>query len=236
MIYFLICWGGMRIRSPFTLTTLLVIPVPSSSSSSSSSNGPTTTPLTTRGFCPGVFVVWASPKFVQPHWTDGNSVLRSTKSSTSHDKAKQHLFFVKKKGEERKPPKERHPRFSHLVGVEFFYSKLIVCIPGTRGLLYSHWQPLGISSTITLLGQLHQSPPSPIPGDLGRGPSHQSTCSNIETRMDRPMSVVRVIRGAASTVHVIRLFVWSSSGMYWIRYLRVFDYVSVFSVGKTNVL
>ena len=59
------------------------------------------------------------------------------------------------------------------------------------------WQTLGIPSTITPIGQLHQSPPWPIPGDLGRGPSHQSTCSNIETRMDRPKSVVRVIRGVA---------------------------------------
>ena len=59
------------------------------------------------------------------------------------------------------------------------------------------WQPLTIPSAITPIGQLHQSPPSPIPGDLGRGPSHQSTCSNIETRMDRPKSVVRVIRGVA---------------------------------------
>ena len=42
------------------------------------------------------------------------------------------------------------------------------------------WQPLGIPSAITPIGQLHQSPPSPIPGDLGRGPSHQSTCSNID--------------------------------------------------------
>ena len=41
------------------------------------------------------------------------------------------------------------------------------------------WQPLGIPFTITPIGQLHQSPPSPIPGDLGRGPSHQSTCSNM---------------------------------------------------------
>jgi len=56
------------------------------------------------------------------------------------------------------------------------------------------WQPLGIPLAITHIGQLHQSPPSPIPGDLGRGPSHQSTCSNIETRMYRPKSVVRVIR------------------------------------------
>ena len=47
--------------------------------------------------------------------------------------------------------------------------------------------------------------PSLIPGDLppctcrapGRGPSHQSACSNIETRMDRPKSEVRVIRGVA---------------------------------------
>jgi hypothetical protein len=59
------------------------------------------------------------------------------------------------------------------------------------------WQPLRIPFAITPIGQLHQSPPSPIPGDLGRGPSHQSTCSNIETRMDRPKSVVRVIRGVA---------------------------------------
>ena len=36
------------------------------------------------------------------------------------------------------------------------------------------WQPLGIPSAITPIGQLHQSPPSPIPGILGRGPSHQS--------------------------------------------------------------
>ena len=36
------------------------------------------------------------------------------------------------------------------------------------------WQPLGIPFARTPIGQLHQSPPSPIPGDLGRGPSHQS--------------------------------------------------------------
>jgi len=59
------------------------------------------------------------------------------------------------------------------------------------------WQPLGIPFAITPIGQLHQSPPSPIPGDLGRGPSHKSTCSNIETRIDRPKSVVRVVRGVA---------------------------------------
>jgi len=33
---------------------------------------------------------------------------------------------------------------------------------------------MGIPFAITPIGQLHQSPPSPIPGDLGRGLSHQS--------------------------------------------------------------
>jgi len=36
------------------------------------------------------------------------------------------------------------------------------------------WQPLGIPFSVTPIGQLHQSSPSPIPGDLGRGPSQQS--------------------------------------------------------------
>ena len=59
------------------------------------------------------------------------------------------------------------------------------------------WQPLGIPFAITQIGQLHKSPlgPSPIPRDLGRGHNHQSTCSNIETRVDRLRSEVRVIRG-----------------------------------------
>ena len=51
---------GMAGSSPFTLTTSLVTPVLSS--------GPTSTQLTTRGFCPGGSVVWAGPKFVRPHW------------------------------------------------------------------------------------------------------------------------------------------------------------------------
>ena len=55
---------GVAGSSPSTLTTSLATPVPSSSSL----NGPTTTPLTTRGLCPGGSVVWAGPKFVWPHW------------------------------------------------------------------------------------------------------------------------------------------------------------------------
>ena len=44
-----------------------------------------------------------------------------------------------------------------------------------------------------------------------RGPRHQSTC--VETRMDRPKSVQRVIRGVASreTINVNSLFV----GKFW---------------------
>jgi len=45
--------------------------------------------------------------------------------------------------------------------------------------------------------------------------------------MDRPKSVVRVIRGVVYTVHVSHLFIGSSSGMDGICYFRVFDYVSV---------
>ena len=45
--------------------------------------------------------------------------------------------------------------------------------------------------------------------------------------MDRPKSVVRVIKRVAQTVHVSRFFIRASSGMYGIRYLRVFEYVSV---------
>ena len=35
-----------------------------------------------------------------------------------------------------------------------------MCIPRTRGLLYSHWQPLRLPSAITHLSQLYQSPHS----------------------------------------------------------------------------
>jgi len=61
-----------------------------------------------------------------------------------------------------------HPRVS-------FYWKLIVGIPGMRAFFFhSRWQPMGVPSALTPIGQLHQSAPSPVPGDLGRCPSHQS--------------------------------------------------------------
>ena len=41
--------------------------------------------------------------------------------------------------------------------------------PKDTGVTYSTWQPLGIPSAIRPIGQLHQSPPSPIPGDRARG-------------------------------------------------------------------
>ena len=78
-------------------------------------------------------------------------------------------------------------------------------IPRARGLLSSSWSTLGIPCTITPISQLHQFPPSPIPGDLGRGPSRQSICSNIETRMDRTKYVVRVIRGASICIVLMTL-------------------------------
>jgi len=36
------------------------------------------------------------------------------------------------------------------------------------------WEPLGIPFAIIAIGQLYKFAPSPIPGDLRRGPSHQS--------------------------------------------------------------
>ena len=89
----------------------------------------------------------------------------------------------------------RYPKDVGVLRVEFLL-KTDSGYPKDTG-VNKPWQPLGIPFAITPISQLHQSPPSPIPEDLGRGPSHQSTCSNIETRMDRPKSVVRVIRGVA---------------------------------------
>jgi len=48
--------------------------------------------------------------------------------------------------------------------------------------LTTHWQTLGIPFAITPLGQLHQSPPTPIQGDQGRDPSHQSHVTVLEHR------------------------------------------------------
>ena len=39
-------------------------------------------------------------------------------------------------------------------------------IPGMWKILYSPWQTLEVPSTLTPIGQLHQSPPSPVPGYL----------------------------------------------------------------------
>jgi len=55
-----------------------------------------------------------------------------------------------------------------------FHWKLIVGIPGMQKLLFSPWQTLGVPFALTPIGQLHQSPPSPVPGDLRRYPSDQS--------------------------------------------------------------
>ena len=100
------------------------------------------------------------------------------------------------------PPKEQVQRIRKFGKISNFHLRVEFLLKTDSGYpkdtgVNKPWQPLGIPSAITPIGQFYQSPPSPIPGDLGRGPSHQSTCSNIETRMDRTKSVVRVIRGIA---------------------------------------
>ena len=102
--------------SPFTLTMLMAIPI----HSSSSSNGTTTTPLTTKGFwapwllrCLGeskvrsasLVRVLSDGKIIWGLWSP-----RSAKSSTSHDWAKQHLFFYYFL-KQRKTPEGERPAF-----------------------------------------------------------------------------------------------------------------------------
>ena len=108
---------GVAGSSPYTLTMSLVTLVPSSSS-----NGPTTTPLTTRGFWPWRFrrvgrskVRSASlVRFLSDgkiSWVQGPKVcviLHPPQLNQSNT-----CSFGKKKGG-KKNPKERHPRWSHL--------------------------------------------------------------------------------------------------------------------------
>ena len=61
-------------------------------------------------------------------------------------------------------------------------------------------------SAITPLRQLTSLRPGQLQGTYNEV-SHKSTCSNIETRINRPKSVARVIRGVAYTVYISRLFV-----------------------------
>jgi len=43
----------------------------------------------------------------------------------------------------------------------------MVGIPGMRAFFFhSRWQTLGVPSVLTRIGQLHQSPPLFVPGDL----------------------------------------------------------------------
>jgi len=89
------------------------------------------------------------------------------------------------------------------------------------------WQPLRIPSAITRIGQLHQSPPSPIPGDLGRGPSHQSHVLEHRDTYGQAQVCSKGHQGSSVDRPCQPSFIGASSGMYGIRYLRVFDYVSV---------
>jgi len=60
----MVIWGGPILTLYLNYAAGYIGPL----RASSSSNGPTTTPLTTRGFCPGGYVIWVCPKFVRPHW------------------------------------------------------------------------------------------------------------------------------------------------------------------------
>jgi len=57
-------WGSQILTLHLNYVAGYTGPLPESSSS----NGPTTTLLTTRGFCPCGSVLWAGPKFFWPHW------------------------------------------------------------------------------------------------------------------------------------------------------------------------
>ena len=57
--------------------------------------------------------------------------------------------------------------------IRFFLLKTDSGYPKDTG-VNKPWQPLRIPSAVTPIGQIHRSPPSPIPGDLGIGPSHMS--------------------------------------------------------------
>ena len=74
-----------------------------------------------------------------------------------------------------------------------------------------------------------QSPPLPVPGAGGPRKMSQSRVSRnskIERRIDRPKSVVGVIRGVAQTVDVSCLL-WAGSGIYGVCYLRAISYFSM---------
>ena len=69
------------------------------------------------------------------------------------------------------------PKLYVTLNVEFLL-KIDSGFPKDTGIPLLQWQPLGIPSAVTPIGQLHQSPPSPMPGDLGRGPQFASnSCS-----------------------------------------------------------
>jgi len=89
------------------------------------------------------------------------------------------------------------------------------------------WQPRGIPSPITPIGQLHQSPPSPIPGDLGRGPSHQSHVLEHRDTYGQAQVCSKGHQGSSVDRPCQPSFQWIK---FWhVRNLlpRAFDYVSV---------
>ena len=91
---------------------------------------------------------------------------------------------------------------------------------------------LGNSFRSNTLWSSHQSPPWPVPGNLGRGTSHQSAvywalCDTLGCAYRvRLKSVMGVMRGVAYTV-VVSWLLEASSGIYIIHFLRAIGYFSM---------
>ena len=91
--------------------------------------------------------------------------------------------------------------------------------------VWTPWQPLRIPFATTPVGQLYQSPPSPIPGDLGRSPSHQSHILGHRDTYGQAQICSKGHQGSSVDRPCQISFHGASSGMYGIRYLRAINYI-----------
>ena len=80
-----------------------------------------------------------------------------------------------------------------------------------RKLLDSPWQTLSIPSALTLIGQLHQSPPSPLQVDLGNVPV--TSLTQFENRETYGQAQVRSEGHQGSSVN--RRYQLSFVGRLW---------------------
>jgi len=76
-----------------------------------------------------------------------------------------------------------------------------------RKLLSSPWQTLGVPSALTPIGQLHQFPPSPVPGDLGR-------CSSVMCKIYGVATISRLFKIVLFCKRVILKITYSAKETY----------------------